>query len=73
MIDDLRIFIDEVDENISRGTVRVTRTLSDYDVAVMYAVDKLYKMGLKTVSPEQIWHMLAIIAPELAEQAEEVR
>ena len=68
MIDDLKKFITAARGLMNDGTAKVSRDLSDYDLAVMYSTSKLYEMGFRYVTTERVWHMLAIVAPELAKE-----
>ena len=68
MLNQLDKFIKQTRKDIASGALRTTKPLTDYDIAVMYCVARLYDMGATTVTAEQIWHILAAIAPELAEE-----
>ena len=72
MTAELRRFINRTRDYMKRGTIKCNKVLTDFDLAVQYAVGELQVLVGDVITAEQIWHFLMIVAPELAEDDAEV-
>lgn len=67
MTGEFRDFIKIVRHGIASGEIRITKEMTDFDLAVQYAIGKIgEKRGYPCdVTPEEIQEQIMIFAPEL--------